>query len=197
MCRLHSCGELPSLVDEETFLAEIHAAYPTLRAHGVPDKIPLTEMARIAENCHEELSRELSTAWEKQFPGEVHELPLRGAFAPVDASTIQSDPSCTADLFIRVLRMWGIDPVTSDGVEQGIARAVRNLALEPGRVYGYHARLNLQEDQAITWMLRYTPFSVRSGQVGLLFAFAAAQSLPTTSEAEAMPDAKGSAAEPQ
>jgi hypothetical protein len=174
MCPLVTSAEIPSMVDASAFLKEILRAHPTLSEHAVPGN---DSPAAISEHCHGELARGLSAAWEKNFPGMAHNSPQLGTFAPVDPNTIRSDPSCTAGLFTRILRKWGMDLTATDGVERGILNAASNLTLQPGKVHGLQDRILLPDNHAINWMLRYTPFSVSPNRVGLLFAFTAARNL--------------------
>ena len=171
MCPLVTSAELLSLVDAPTFLKEVLRAHPTLREHAAGHDSPVG----VAQHCHGELSRGLSAAWAEHFPGTAHHTPRLGVFAPVDHDEIRADPSCTAALFLRTLRHWGTDLTTAGGVEQRVLDAVRTLILQPGDVHGWHDGVLLPNNHAVNWMLRYTPFSVLSDRIGLLFAFTGTQ----------------------
>jgi len=173
MCPIFKAGDVSAVVDGSVFLKEVDVALHSLRAQALPP-----EGARW---CLEQLSGALLADWRRRLVGVASNPPLTGVFAPVDLGAIHADPACTAEFFAGALRAWGIGADVAAAVQPGIPDAVRRLELTTGTGHGLHGRLPATGDDGgpvLDWSLQYVPFSLLSGEVGLLFAFTAAQHRP-------------------
>ena len=184
MCPIFKAGDVSSVVDGSVFLKEVDVALHGLRAQALPPGAGVAEGARW---CLEQLSGALLADWRRRLVGVASNPPLTGVFAPVDLGAVQADPACTGEFFAGALRAWGIGADVAAAVQPGIPDAARRLELTTGSAHGLHGRLPVAGDRgdagdhggpAPDWSLEYVPFSLLSGEVGLLFAFTAAQHRP-------------------
>jgi hypothetical protein len=172
VCPILRAGDLPSVVDESVFLKEVSVALDSIRAQSVPRGTSVVEAARW---CLGQVSGALLADGRRQGAGTASHPPLTGVFAPVDLEAVQADPACSVGFFAGVLREWGIGGVPADA-EHGIPDAVRRLDLTTGCVHRLRGRVPVPGDPASTaldWSMGYVPFTLLSGEVGLLFGFAA------------------------
>jgi hypothetical protein len=169
VCPILRAGDLPSVVDESVFLKEVSVALDSSRAQPVPRGTSAVEAARW---CLGQVSGALQADCRRQGVGTASHPPLTGVFAPVDLEAVQADPACSAGFFAGVLREWGIGGAPA-GAEQGIPDAVRRLDLTTGCVHRLRGRVPVPGDQVVDWTMGYVPFTLLSGEVGLLFAFTA------------------------
>lgn len=175
MCPILKAGDLSSIVDEAVFLNEVDVALWGIGAQPVPRGASVAEAARW---CLGRLSDALLAERRRQVVGTANNPPLTRVFAPVDLDAIHADPACTAEYFARVLRAWGIGREVPGCVERGIPDAVSRLDVTTRGVHRLRSRLPGSGHPLPDWSMDYVPFSLLSGEVGLLFAFTAAADRP-------------------